>query len=665
MFKSMAKNENITSVVVLILVSALAYLPLIGQVGYLNDDWYLMYSAGAYGPDAFTSIFSVDRPARAFVMSLAYNMFGGNVLYYNLSAYAFRVISALAFFLLLNILWPKRSHSALIASLLYLVYPGFLSQMNGIDYQSQMVSLAAVMLSILLSVKAALSDRVGIKVVLFSFSILVGWLYLGLVEYFLGFELFRLLCVLLLFHHKEPSSKDRLLKGLRNWLPNVLTPMVFLIWRIFFFVGDRTATDLDFQFENVRLYPVQMMYHWSVQVIKDLFDVLFAAWAVPLSQLTGFLNTGRILLVLVLSGVILCILYLLQRDDEPYSLPTDFFREAILLGFIVAAGGLIPIVMVNREVYFPSFSRYSLVSSVGVALIVSAVLSKITHRVLRNGFIGLLVFISVLTHQANTAWAAQQTSSTRGFWWQVSWRIPQLEKNATLIASYPNTPLEEDYFIWGPANLIYYPEKVNPKGIQPGIFAALVSQDTVDKVHAFERQEYKKRKTIVTYANYRNILVITQPSERSCVRVIDGFHPEYSNGEWNLIRELEPYSEIEHVLADETPHTPPNLVFGPEPSHGWCYYYQKADLARQRGEWDKVLAIGEQAFGQGFEPKDLIEWMPFLQAYAVNGDVERLHELSPVINKDPFIAQQACQILGSMTGLSTEVIETVESLYCQ
>jgi predicted dehydrogenase len=49
----------------LILISALTYLPIIFQIGYLNDDWHLMYSARAYGTKAFIGIFSVDRLARA------------------------------------------------------------------------------------------------------------------------------------------------------------------------------------------------------------------------------------------------------------------------------------------------------------------------------------------------------------------------------------------------------------------------------------------------------------------------------------------------------------------------------------------------------------------------------------------------------------------------
>jgi hypothetical protein len=218
--------------------------------------------------------------------------------------------------------------------------------------------------------------------------------------------------------------------------------------------------------------------------------------------------------------------------------------------------------------------------------------------------------------------------------------------------------------VWGPANLIYFPDKQNENDIQPGVFAALLNTDTVEKVIARERQEYDKRKNIITYANYRNILVMTQPGINSCVHVIDGMQPEYSPGEWDLIRKVEPYSEIEHVLVDETPHTPPTVVFGPEPVHSWCYYYQKADLARQRGEWENVLGIGEQAFGQGFEPKDPIEWMPFLQAYAMTGNIERLTELAPVVTRDSYISPQVCQIINSMSDIPTDVTETVSSLYC-
>jgi hypothetical protein len=140
--------------------------------------------------------------------------------------------------------------------------------------------------------------------------------------------------------------------------------------------------------------------------------------------------------------------------------------------------------------------------------------------------------------------------------------------------------------------------------------------------------------------------------------------PEYSQGEWDYIREVGSYSEIEHVLPDEALHTPPTVVFGPEPVHGWCYYYQKADLARQRGEWGEVQKIGDQAFALGFEPSDPIEWIPFLQVYAIDENTNRLLELAPVITADAYVSDQVCRIFKTMPGLSKAILKTIDLEYC-
>jgi hypothetical protein len=660
-------TSNNISIIILILtaISAFAYLPWVSQIGYMNDDWYLMYSAGAYGPEAFIDIFSVDRPARALVMMPVYALFGENPLYYNLSAFVLRLVSAIGFLWLLRMVFPRQDRLALFGSLFFLIYLGFLSQPNGIDYQNHLVGLAAAHLSIALTVRAVLTDRFALKSFWFALSILLGLLYLSQMEWYIGFELFRWGSVFLLSSRSDGSLIQKAWRAVRWASPSFAVPGIFLVWRIFFFKSERGATDVNIQFGQVISHPIQTVYYWIVQVFQDLFDVMFSAWVTPLSQLMGFIQQWGVVLAVLAAAVVLLVFRKLEEGKSPEpATQVEATREALLLGLFVAIGGLIPIAMVNREVVFPSFSRYSLVSSAGVALFFSALILWLRSAPLRNGLVALLVVISVLTHHANTVKTAQQTASTRSFWWQVSWRVPHLGKNTTLIAHYPGVPIEEDYFVWDPANLIYYPEKQNEKNIQPGVYAALLNTSTIEKVHARERQEYDKRKTITTYANYRNILVLTQAGENSCVHVLDGSRPEYSSGEWEFIREVGSYSEIEHVLTEETPHTPPPVVFGPEPDHGWCYYYQKADLARQRGEWDEVQRIGEQALGQGFEPKDMIEWMPFLQAYAVSGDAARLTELAPIIGADPYISQQACQILGAMRGLSDSVQAIIKSQYC-
>jgi hypothetical protein len=654
-----------TNALVLILVAALAYLPLVNRLGYTHDDWYLMASARAEGPGVFREIFSVDRPLRALVMIPAYKLFGGNPLYYNLSAYLFRVFGALALLWVLRILWPPQHIATMLMSLLFLIYPGFLAQPNAIDYQSHIVGLAAALLSLACTLKAVRTESRLSRIMLHAFSILLGWFYLGQMEWYIGIEFFRWACVFISLSRQRGTILQKIRQTVQRAYPALAIPLVFLIWRILLFKGERGATDVNIQFESVKLYPLQTIYHWAIQVIQDLFDVFLSAWIIPLSQLIGYIQRWGGLLAFIAAGSVLFFIRTLKKDD-PQEGPSkfDIYRETLLLGLLTAIAGLIPIAMVNREVSFPAYSRYSVISSIGVAIFIVAALMCLKVKLLRNGIVAGLVIISMLVHHANAVRQAQETSASDTFWWQVSWRVPQFEKSTTLIANYPAGVIEEDYFVWGPASLIYYPEKQNPKVIQPGLFAAVLNPDTITKVLARERQEYDNRKNIITYKNYRNIVILTQPTANSCVHVINGVSPEYPQGEWDSIRAIGPYSELEHVLVEGMPHTPPEVVFGPEPARGWCYYYQKADLARQKGDWNDVVNIGNQAAEQGWSPMDLIEWMPFLQAYAQTGNVDRLTELAPNIRADPYISRQACQIIGSMPGLSQVVLETVNSLYC-
>jgi hypothetical protein len=660
----MKTRPGLISVLALIVIAALAYLPLINQIGYSHDDWYLMVSARAEGADVFHEIYSVDRPLRAYVLDPAYRLFGQGALLYNLSAWVFRVLSALLFVWMLRVLWPNYSYETFMMALLYVLYPGFLSQYNGIDYQPQIISMALAMLSLALTVYAFFEKRFVYKVIEISLSIIVGVLYLGLVEYEVGFELIRFTLLVILESRVTFSFRERIFKTIQSWLPYSLILLGFGAWRIFFFQGDRKATDIDIQFGQLRLYPFQTLYHWLIQVIQDLYDVLFSAWTIPLSELTNYIQRWGSVIAILTAGLLLIVAIKLdKRNIEEDSLRPAFGREALLFGLLSAIGGLIPIAMVNREVSFPFFSRYSLVSSVGVAIFMVALLSYVNGKVLRNAIVAGLLLITMLTHHANAVRYAQETSMLKSFWWQVSWRAPHLQKSTTLIANYPVGGAEEDYFVWGPASLIYYPEKQNPEAIQPGLYAAVLNSSAVTKILARERQQYDNRKNIVTYPNYRNILVLTQPTINSCVHVVDGSQPEYSRDERDSIRVIGPYSEIERVFTDEMPHTPPTVVFGSEPPHEWCYFYEKADLARQRGDWEEVLNLGTQARDRGLVPQDDIEWIPFLQAYAVAGDVDRLTKLADIA-VEPYIFLQACQRIGSMHGLSDAVVEVVDSLYC-
>ena len=87
-------------------------------------------------------------------------------------------------------------------------------------------------------------------------------------------------------------------------------------------------------------------------------------------------------------------------------------------------------------------------------------------------------------------------------------------------------------------------------------------------------------------------------------------------------------------------------VYGTEPARGWCYYFQKADLARQLGDWEQVVKLGNSAFALNDYPNDPIERFVFIEGYAHVGDWGKAVELSQVsykISKD-FVRPPLCKL---------------------
>lgn len=650
------------TLLLLFVVAGLAYLPLIVKFGYAFDDWYLMWSAKAYGPQVFFPIFSVDRPLRAYLMFPAYLLFGENPLWYNLSAFALRVIGAFLFWWMLRMLWPRAQTAMMGMALLFVIYPGFLSHPNAVDYQSHISALALAMFSLALTVKAFTAANSTLKrVAMLIGSAVLGWLYLGLMEYYIGFELVRALLVGLLALRAETTWRLGIKKALIDWLPLSVVPIGFVFWRVFIFVGERKATDAGAQLALAIASPLQTVFGWSIGLFQDIFQTVLMAWVLPLAQLWGRLSAWQIAagLVLGILGALIAGLVFKNNNDEA----RDWRVEVFWLGAAIVVGGLIPVVLANRSVEFPYYSRYTLISSTGVAMMAVALVFSLPGQRLRQVFFSALVFLSILTHFANSVSAANETASMRDFWWQVAWRAPMLEQNSTLIAQYPLAPMQEDYFVWGPANLIYYPEKLYDKDIQPALFAALPTDETLQKVLARKRQEYDKRRNIITYANYRNILVLVQPTTKSCVRILGPDATDISALDADIFIQMAPFSEIERVQQGSDQPIPPHFAFGDEPEHGWCYYYQKASLARQYGDWQTVLNVGSEARLKNLSPYDEIEWIPFLQAEALHGDPERLTEIGAQM-KDEFARQQACLALSGLNGLSGQTASQIDASFC-
>jgi hypothetical protein len=100
-------------------------------------------------------------------------------------------------------------------------------------------------------------------------------------------------------------------------------------------------------------------------------------------------------------------------------------------------------------------------------------------------------------------------------------------------------------------------------------------------------------------------------------------------------------------LTPAAPAAPQVALFGREAQHDWCYYFEKADLARQNGDWQQVASLGTQAFQKRLAPAVPIEALVFAEGYAHTGQWDQaLHLSLDAFHGDGSSGPRICNLWG-------------------
>ncbi len=417
----------------IVLIGALAYLPLAHRLGYYNDDWYLLYLGLSQGARRFMDVFAVDRPFRGYFVGWFFDLLGTHALWYTYAAFLARLLSTLGLFKLIRRVWLSEKNAAWIAALLFLIYPGFLDQPNAIDYQSHQWSLVLAVFSILCTLKAfQLGLRPLSRAAWLALSILQQIVSLLLMEYYIGLEGLRFLLLWQVTWAAQPTPKiASLRRALLRYLPNLLVAFGFFVWRAFLFNSTRSGTDVDAMLLNLAESPALRLLWIFVYQLKDLMNTLVAAWVEPLYSLVFTMRLKNILLALAFgaAGLLAGLVFyrsLGERNHAPETqLPDRQTRQAmILVGFLSILSALLPVHLGNRHILFVSFSRFTLTASLGAALVFGGLWSWLPSQRLKAWLPAALVGVAVMVHTANTLGYVENWQVVKDFWWQVSWRAP-------------------------------------------------------------------------------------------------------------------------------------------------------------------------------------------------------------------------------------------------
>lgn len=655
----MLKQKNIPLVLSLLIITIyplLAYFIFIPFLGFYNDDWLFGYLGHFYGPQELVKGFAGDRPIVGYLFAINHILLGSNLLFWHIYMFLVRLLGGYFLFFLLKKLWPNRLTSITYITLLFLIYPGFLQQSVPLGYQNYITALTVWIASMFFTV-LAVKSRSKIKFILFTlFALILQVFSFLLLEFFIGMEVLRLLLIVYGAMPTTGINFVELKKKIRYLSPYIISLLLLVLWRVFIFKSVRAETNIDWITQNyysdpvwIAKIPLKILYSFFSTVILSYFTpIIVRLTRIPLENSIISFSVG------IISGALLYFYYkIIKRFQNDQSLNNsasnrNWGKNLLLIGLISIFAALIPIIISGRFVseLFDNnnFDRYSISSIIGVGFIFIGFLLYKTSSTVRNWIMILLVTLSITTHLMNGYWHAILWENQKDIWWQLYWRTPQIQMNALLIFDFPKatnnfkpqdittvlykTLRIEDYQIWAPGNLF-----LNYNNLPANHFSGqyLPDKDTVQKIRNKTIEVIAQGSSTIKYTkDFNNAIIISLPSEKSCLWVLDREREELSN--------------------NSTVVTPPSNIFGTEPSHSWCYYFQKASLLRQLKNWNKLSQLTQEVLEKNLKPLDSNEWLPFLEGLIVSKGYTQAENLIKIAsgNGSKTFTNNLCKMLNRL-----------------
>ena len=668
-------RKRLPEIIFLLFISAIVYLPHIGNLTYFKDDWYYVYDGLVGGAKIFHEMFSIDRPARGFFFEWYFSLFGANPLPWHIGAFLWRGLSAVGALWIFDMLWKENRKFNFIAALLFAIFPGYFWWISAIEYQPMIASLALQVFSIAFTLKAIRPRKRSEKAAYIIGTVLTGWSYIALVDYAIGMEAFRFIAVYLLVTRDSQSVFwNRLLVSVKAWAWTVIVPLGIMIWRVFFFTNERKATDIGGQLSVFLGNPVATTMDWLFQIYNSLLNLSVLAW---IDQFPAFVQMMRLrdtafgILLAVVVGLLVVFterrIKLSAESKDVDGSQAQVTQEALMLGGLGMILGVLPVVMANRTVNISGFSHYGLPASLAAAVFMAGVVELISIPRVRTAMLYALVAFAVLSHFGIATNAVTEEAALQKFWWQVSWRVPALRPGTTLVIHYPLPGMGDGGFaLMEAANVIYFPEAMGEIPVHYPLSGLTLNSENLPGILDGTQVVESGYRSHTYTLDYSNVLVLSQPTLGSCVHVIDGTQPLLSEYDPVNLPLVASSSKIENVITGVEPALPPIYIFGEEPGRGWCYYFQKADLAAQLEDWERVAALGDEAIALSFSPEDRVEWLPFLKAYAITGNADQLEQTARRVIGEKSLRVQACEMLSTIEQpLGDDVKLVIDRDYCK
>ncbi len=611
---------------IMLVVCFLAYGLLIPSLGFYWDDLPMSWIPYELGREKSVLYFSENRPVWGELYWFTTRILPHTPLAWQIFGLVWRWLSGVSLWLLMRKIWPERQSLALGASLLFLVYPGFNQQFGSYLYAHFWIILTAFLLSFWLMLLAEENRRLYRPLAIPA--LLLSAANLWTLEYFYLFDLLRPL-VLFAFLRAEPDRKGRLKRSLLAWLPYLSVFLLSLYWRLFLYKGQTTHYQFDL-LAGLANDPAGTLKSLAGMFFNSLWIVNLPAWLkafeFPDPALQGWrvFGTWGVLVAGLGAGLAVCLLKV--REEAGGGRPAGKWVTAAGLLICIIAGWPFYLIGQPPTLAFP-MNRFTISFMLGASLLLAGLLEWLPARPWQKALVLVLVVAFSAGRQFQwadeyrRAWATQKT-----LFWQMSWRMPGIQPHTMLLLNEDGIDYFSDNSLSTPLNWIYAPENRSDELHYMLYFPTnRLGGDNLPALEPGHATSHDYDRVAVFHGNTSQAIVMVY-SPPACLRVLDPAFDGDNHFIPDIMREAAHLSDARWILTGGTPRLPE--IYAPEPVHGWCYFFEQAELARQAGNWERAAQLGDKAFALDDHPNDPVERFVFIEAYAHTGNWERAAELS-------------------------------------
>ncbi len=597
-------------------VAVLAYGLVAAQTGFYWDDLPMSWIRYQLGPEAMAQYFSTNRPVWGMLYQVTTRIFPQVPLYWQVFALFWRWVGAVMVWMMVRKLWPERRNFALAVSLLFLVYPGFNAQWTAYLYSHFFIVLSLFLFSFYCTLETVHQPSWKWT----AAGMLASALNLWMMEYFFLLELARAALIWIAIRNDFLDSQKRIQRILRLWAPYLVVFVAAVFSRFFIFNNQVYGIGLG---ERLRENPSAALGGLVRDSLSSLWVVSFGAWGQAFQLPNPAVHGPRAValyaavLVLVL-GAVTALLW--RKQAEVLVKQHGRAGWFIVLGLVMLPLACAPFWLTGLPVAlaFPA-NRATLPAMLGVSLILAGLLEYIRLPRVRYAVLAVLV---ALAAGRQLLWGldfSRDWQTQKNLFWQMTWRAPSLQPNTMVLLNEGALDFYADNSLSAALNWVYAPDLTatgrvpyllfHPTNRLDGALPALTPGLDLKYDYLAGRFEGSTSQVVSFY--------FLPPA---CLRVLD---PEIDGDnhfipDQYLMREGAALSSSEWILPDGA--AVPPAAYGPEPTHGWCYYFERADLARQAGDWERVTELGQQAFALDDYPNDPSERFVFIEGFAHMGD---------------------------------------------